>query len=147
MTVKLTDLRPASKRQDRKRIGRGNGSGWGCTAGRGNNGQKARAGYSKKFGFEGGQMPLYRRLPKRGFKNPFRVEYSIVNLADLNRVDADIITLEEMKKNGLIRINATLVKVLGNGELEKAKTVEAHKFSKSALAKIEKVGGKAQVIE
>lgn len=148
MGVKLNNLKPAEgSTKGRRRIGRGNGSGWGCTAGRGNNGQKSRAGYSRRFGFEGGQMPLYRRIPKRGFKNPFRTEYDVVNVSDLQRVEADVITIEEMKKAGLIRINADLVKVLGNGELEKAVTVEAHKFTKSALEKIEKSGGRAQVVE
>jgi len=147
MAMKLDDLRPAegSSRKSR-RIGRGNGSGWGCTAGRGNNGQKARAGYSRRFGFEGGQMPLYRRVPKRGFKNPFRVEYDIVNVGDLARVEAEVITVDEMKKSGLVRINADLVKILGEGDLEKPVTVEAHRFSQTAREKIEKAGGKAQVI-
>ncbi len=147
MAMKLDDLRPAegSSRKSR-RVGRGNGSGWGCTAGRGNNGQKARAGYSRRFGFEGGQMPLYRRVPKRGFKNPFRVEYDIVNVGDLARIEAEVITVEEMKKSGLVRINADLVKILGEGDLEKPVTVEAHRFSQTAREKIEKAGGKAQVI-
>ena len=147
MAMKLDDLRPAegSSRKSR-RVGRGNGSGWGCTAGRGNNGQKARAGYSRRFGFEGGQMPLYRRVPKRGFKNPFRVEYDIVNVGDLARVEAEVITVDEMKKSGLVRINADLVKILGEGDLEKPVTVEAHRFSQTAREKIEKAGGKAQVI-
>ncbi|HOO60533.1 MAG TPA: 50S ribosomal protein L15 [Candidatus Mcinerneyibacteriales bacterium] len=145
--MKLDDLRPAEgSRRNSRRVGRGNGSGWGCTAGRGNNGQKARAGYSRRFGFEGGQMPLYRRVPKRGFKNPFRVEYDIVNVGDLSRVEAEVITVEEMKKNGLVRINAGLVKILGEGDLEKPVTVEAHRFSQTAREKIEKAGGKAQVI-
>ena len=147
MAMKLDDLRPAegSSRKSR-RVGRGNGSGCGCTAGRGNNGQKARAGYSRRFGFEGGQMPLYRRVPKRGFKNPFRVEYDIVNVGDLARIEAEVITVEEMKKSGLVRINADLVKILGEGDLEKPVTVEAHRFSQTAREKIEKAGGKAQVI-
>jgi large subunit ribosomal protein L15 len=91
-------------------------------------------------------MPLYRRVPKRGFKNPFRVEYDIVNVGDLSRVEAEVITVEEMKKNGLVRINAGLVKILGEGDLEKPVTVEAHRFSQTAREKIEKAGGKAQVI-
>ncbi|HPJ70552.1 MAG TPA: 50S ribosomal protein L15 [Candidatus Mcinerneyibacteriales bacterium] len=145
--MKLDDLRPAEgSRRNSRRVGRGNGSGWGCTAGRGNNGQKARAGYSRRFGFEGGQMPLYRRVPKRGFKNPFRVEYDIVNVGDLARIEAEVITVEEMKKSGLVRINADLVKILGEGDLEKPVTVEAHRFSQTAREKIEKAGGKAQVI-
>ncbi len=147
MAIKLDDLRPAEgSRRNSRRVGRGNGSGWGCTAGRGNNGQKARAGYSRRFGFEGGQMPLYRRVPKRGFKNPFRVEYDIVNVGDLARIEAEVITVEEMKKSGLVRINADLVKILGEGDLEKPVTVEAHRFSQTAREKIEKAGGKAQVI-
>ena len=91
-------------------------------------------------------MPLYRRMPKRGFKNPFRVEYDIVNVGDLARIEAEVITVEEMKKSGLVRINADLVKILGEGDLEKPVTVEAHRFSQTAREKIEKAGGKAQVI-
>jgi len=91
-------------------------------------------------------MPLYRRVPKRGFKNPFRVEYDIVNVGDLARIEAEVITVEEMKKSGLVRINADLVKILGEGDLEKPVTVEAHRFSQTAREKIEKAGGKAQVI-
>ncbi len=148
MATKLHDLRPdEGAKHKRNRVGRGNGSGNGCTAGKGSNGQKARSGYAKRSGFEGGQMPLYRRLPKRGFKNMFRIEYEVVNVGDLGDIKAPIITIEELKKAGLIRINATLVKVLSNGELSKAVTVEAHKFSKAAAEKIEKAGGKAQVIE
>lgn len=148
MATKLHDLRPdEGAKKTRKRVGRGNGSGQGCTAGKGSNGQKARSGYAKRSGFEGGQMPLYRRLPKRGFKNPFRVEYDVVNVGDLESIKASVITIDEMKKAGLIRINATLVKILSSGDCTKAITVEAHKFSKTAAEKIEKAGGKAQVIE
>lgn len=92
-------------------------------------------------------MPLYRRIPKRGFKNPFRKVYDVVNIEDLQRVEGEVITVEAMKKAGLVRINSTLVKILGNGEIEKAVTVEAHKFTRSALDKIEKAGGRAQVVE
>lgn len=148
MSTRLSELKPAEgSKKGLRRVGRGNGSGWGCTSGRGNNGQKSRSGYSRRFGFEGGQMPLYRRVPKRGFTNPFRKVYDIVNIEDLQRVEGEVITVEAMKKAGLVRINSTLVKILGNGEIEKAVTVEAHKFTRSALEKIEKAGGRAQVVE
>jgi large subunit ribosomal protein L15 len=144
----ITDIRPNKKAlKNRKRVGRGPGSGWGKTAGRGANGQKSRSGYSRRFGFEGGQMPLVRRIPKRGFTNyPFKKEYQIVNLNDLIRVDEDEITLEAMKKAGLIKKENALVKVLSNGEIEKAVTVYAHKFSEQAKKKIEDKGGKAIIV-
>ena len=145
----LTDIKPIKKAiKKRKRVGRGPGSGWGKTAGRGHNGQKSRSGYSRRFGFEGGQMPLVRRLPKRGFTNAlFKKEYQIVNLKDLSRAGKDEITLDLMKISGLIKNDKKPVKVLGIGEVEKAYTVYAHKFSENARKKIESAGGKAIILE
>ena len=133
--------------KDRKRIGRGDGSGWGTTAGKGNKGERARSGGAKPAYFEGGQTPIYRRLPKRGFKNPFRVEYAIVNVGRLNEIcnDGDVVDINFMIKNGLVKGNK-LVKVLGEGELGKKITVIADAFSKSAKEKIEKAGGSAEVL-
>ena len=132
----------------RKRVGRGPGSGLGKTSGRGENGQKSRSGYSRKPGFEGGQLPLYRRLPKRGFTNArFKVEYAVINLDDLNKFENDaVITPELLKEMGLLKNQLDGVKVLGNGTLEKKLVVKAHKFSNVAKEQIEKLGGKAEVI-
>mgnify|MGYP003316385310 CR=1 FL=1 len=132
----------------RKRVGRGPGSGLGKTSGRGENGQKSRSGYSRKPGFEGGQLPLYRRLPKRGFTNArFKVEYAVINLDDLNKFENDaVITPELLKEMGLLKNQLDGVKVLGNGTLEKKLTIKAHRFSSSALEKIEKASGIAEVI-
>ncbi|MBE6159428.1 MAG: 50S ribosomal protein L15 [Bacilli bacterium] len=132
----------------RKRVGRGPGSGLGKTSGRGENGQKSRSGYSRKPGFEGGQLPLYRRLPKRGFTNArFKVEYAVINLDDLNKFENDaVITPELLKEMGLLKNQLDGVKVLGNGTLEKKLTVKAHKFSEKAQHEIEKLGGKVEVI-
>ena len=133
-------------RKNRKRIGRGNGSGTGKTSGRGQKGQKSRSGGNPHPWFEGGQMPLYRRLPKRGFTNIFRKEYDIVNLAQLAGLGMkDPITPEVMKGKRMIR-NGKSVKILGNGELSDAVTVHAHKFSRSAIDKIEKAGGKVVTV-
>ncbi len=144
----LHDLKPrAGSKKDSKRVGRGPGSGHGKTACRGMKGQKARSGGSVAPGFEGGQMPLQRRLPKRGFRNIFRKEYAIVNLRDLVRCGASgTVSLEEMKTAGLIKKNDLPVKVLGVGEVESAVTVHAHKVSKSAREKIERAGGRVEVI-
>ena len=145
--MKLSELKAASgSRKNRKRIGRGTGSGTGKTSGRGQKGQKSRSGGNPHPWFEGGQMPLYRRLPKRGFTNIFRKEYEIVNLAQLAGLEMkNPITPEIMKEKGMIReINS--VKILGNGELSGAVTVHAQKFSRSAIDKIEKSGGKAITI-
>jgi len=145
--MKLSELRAVpGSRKNRKRIGRGAGSGTGKTSGRGQKGQKSRSGGSPHPWFEGGQMPLYRRLPKRGFTNIFRKEYEIVNVAQL----ADLgmknpITPEVMKEKGVIR-KVDSVKILGNGELSEAITVHAQKFSRSAVDKIEKAGGKVVTI-
>ncbi|MDJ0837417.1 MAG: 50S ribosomal protein L15 [Acidobacteriota bacterium] len=146
--MKLNELKPnAGATRSRKRLGRGPGSGTGKTAGRGHKGQKSRSGYSAKRGFEGGQMPLQRRIPKRGFKNPFRKEYVIFNLSTFENRDVTEIKLEDYVKLGLAKKLHDGVKILGNGELTKAITVHAHKFSKSAREKIEAAGGSCVVIE
>ncbi|HET6899126.1 MAG TPA: 50S ribosomal protein L15 [Vicinamibacteria bacterium] len=143
----IHDLAPASGATHyRKRVGRGPGSGHGKTAGRGNKGQQSRTGYRHQRGFEGGQMPLHRRLPKRGFTNIFRVEYDIVNLRDLDGFDAgDTVNPEILAAARLARKNRP-VKILGDGQLQKALTVSAHKFSASAKASIEKAGGRCEVL-
>ena len=132
----------------RKRVGRGPGSGLGKTSGRGQKGQKARSGASINPVFEGGQLPLYRRVPKRGFKNArFKTVYAIINLADLNRFeDGTVVTPALLKDTGLVKKQLDGVKVLGNGKLEKKLTVQAHKFSKTAVEKIEKSGSKIEVM-
>ncbi len=147
--MELHDLHPApGAKRSRKRVGRGPGSGTGKTAGKGHKGQKSRTGYSRRFGFEGGQMPLARRLPKRGFTNVFRVEYQVVNLRDLDRVfaDGDTVSPEALAAKGLVRGGKRRVKVLGDGELGKKLAVQAHKFSASARAGIEKAGGSCEVV-
>lgn len=147
--MELHDLHPApGAKRSRKRVGRGPGSGNGKTAGKGHKGQKSRSGYSRRFGFEGGQMPLVRRLPKRGFTNIFRVEFQVVNLRDLDRVfaDGDVVSPETLQEKGLARGGKRPVKVLGDGELSKKLNVQAHKFSASARAGIEKVGGTCEVV-
>lgn len=135
-------------KKNRMRVGRGSSSGNGKTSGRGENGQKSRSGYSRKAGFEGGQLPLYRRIPKRGFSNAkFKTKYAVINLNDLNKFEENtIVTPEMLKDTGFIKNQLDGVKVLGNGTLEKKLTVRAHKFSESALAKIEAAGGKVEVI-
>jgi large subunit ribosomal protein L15 len=144
----LSCLKPAlGSTKSRKRIGRGAGSGLGKTSGKGHKGQKARSGGSIKAGFEGGQMPLQRRLPKRGFRPLDKKVYAVVNLRDLDLFEnGSVIDLETYGLAGLVRDLRDGVKVLGDGELTKALTVKAHKFSKSAQEKIEKAGGKAEVI-
>lgn len=146
--MRLEDLKPAKGATKKaKRVGRGVGSGSGKTAGKGHKGQKARSGGVKGAGFEGGQMPLQRRIPKRGFTNIFRKEYAIVNLDDLAKVTgSDPVTPEMLKQNGLINDMKDGLKVLGTGELKAKLTVRAHKFSKSAMEKIQAAGGKAEVI-
>ena len=134
-------------RKNRKRVGRGNASGTGTTAGKGHKGQKARSGGGVRLGFEGGQTPLSRRLPKRGFTNFNRKEYAIVNVESLNVFeDGTVVTPELLKETGLVKKELDGVKVLGNGELTKKLTVKASKFSASAVEKIEAIGGKAEVI-
>lgn len=148
MTIELHHLQPAAgAKRSRKRVGRGPGSGNGKTAGRGHKGQKSRSGYSRRYGFEGGQMPLVRRIPKRGFTNIHRVEYQLVNVADLERIfDAgEEISCEMLAEKGLVRAKR-LVKILGSGDLSKKLVVHAHKFSGSARAKIEAVGGSCEVV-
>ena len=147
--MKLHELHPAEGSvKNRKRIGRGPGSGTGKTSGKGHKGQNARSGGGVRPGFEGGQIPLFRRLPKRGFSNAlFKTEYAIINLSDLNRFnDGDVITPELLLEKGIIKKQLSGVKVLGNGTLEKKVTVKAHKFSESAKEKIETSGGKVEVI-
>lgn len=147
--MKLHELKPyPGARKKEKRIGRGPGSGHGKTSTRGHKGQGARSGGTKGAGFEGGQQPLIRRIPKRGFKNIFKKEYAIVNLSDLSRFDgAQKITPELLKQTGLIRKSATAIKVLGDGALLKPLNIVAHRFSQSALSKIQAAGGKGEVIK
>jgi large subunit ribosomal protein L15 len=143
----VQDLRPApGATRSRKRVGRGPGSGHGKTAGRGNKGQKSRSGYRHQRGFEGGQMPLHRRVPKRGFTNIFRTEYDVVNLSALDRFDAgESVTPEKLAERRLAH-GRRPVKILGDGELKKALTVSAHKFSASAKSRIEAAGGTCEVL-
>lgn len=147
--MKLHELSPMpGTTSDRKRVGRGAGSGNGKTAGKGHKGQKARSGGAIRPGFEGGQMPLQRRLPKRGFVNIFRTTYSVINLSDLNEKfeDGAVVDTEALKAAGLVTKLNDGVKVLGNGEVTKSLTVKAAAFSASAKEKIEKAGGKTEVI-
>ncbi|HSA94216.1 MAG TPA: 50S ribosomal protein L15 [Terriglobales bacterium] len=137
--------RPKGATRNPKRVGRGMGSGTGKTSGRGHKGQLSRTGYSRARGFEGGQNPLKRRLPKRGFTNIFRTEYAVVNLERLAALGETTITPETLQKAGLVR-RALPIKILGDGELKTALTVRAHKFSKSAAEKITKAGGKTELI-
>jgi len=132
--------------KEKKRVGRGQASGLGKTAGRGGKGQKARTGNMNFIGFEGGQMPIQRRIPKRGFTNPFRVEYALVNVGDLESLGLPEVDLDKLVESGAIKDRKDGLKILGDGELTKAVSVRAHKFSASAKEKIEKVGGKADVI-
>jgi len=148
MAYNLSTIRaPKKANENKKRIGRGMGSGMGKTSTRGHKGQGSRSGSRQKRGFEGGQMPLHRRLPKRGFFNPFRVEYQVVNLADLATLGETEITPEVLRKSRLVKGKNSLIKVLGDGELKSAITVHAHKFSKSAQEKISKAGGKAEIVQ
>ncbi len=146
--MKLNELTSnEGSRRSVKRLGRGQGSGQGKTAGKGHKGQNARSGGGVAIGFEGGQTPLWRRLPKRGFTNFTRKEYAIINVDALNRFeDKTEVTPELLKQSGLVKRDLDGVRVLGQGKLEKALTVKAHKFSKTALKAIEDAGGKAEVI-
>ncbi len=147
--MKLHDLAPAAgATKANKRIGRGPGSGQGKTAGKGHKGQLARAGRGQRAGFEGGQMPLQRRIPKRGFNNIFGTEMAIVNVATLDKAfnDGDVVTTEALLEKRIIRKELDGVKVLGQGEITKKLTVQANAFSESAKSKIEQAGGKAEVI-
>lgn len=146
--MKLENLVATPEAKTRKRVGRGPGSGMGKTATRGENGQRSRSGASIPAWFEGGQSPLYRRIPKRGFNNArFRIEYATINLSDLNRFnDGDVVTPELLKEKGIVKKQLCGIKVLGNGTLEKKLTVRANRFSSSAVTKIESAGGTAEVI-
>ena len=147
--MKLNTVHPAEGATfTRKRLGRGVGSGTGKTSGKGHKGQNARSGGGVRPGFEGGQLPLFRRLPKRGFSNAkFKVRYAVINLSDLNKFDdGAVVTPELLKEMGLVKNQLDGIKVLGNGTLEKKLTVKAHRFSDVAFAEIEKLGGKAEVI-
>jgi large subunit ribosomal protein L15 len=147
--MKLNELSPAEgSKKDRKRVGRGIGSGLGKTAGRGHKGQSSRAGGYHKVGFEGGQMPLHRRIPKRGFNNIFREEYAVVNLDTLAEQfeTGTEITVDLLREHGLVRKGAKKIKVLARGDIAKAFTVRAHKFSGKAAEKIAAAGGTAEVL-
>ena len=146
--MKLHELSPApGSTREVKRIGRGHGSGWGKTAGKGHKGQKARSGGGVRPGFEGGQMPLQRRVPKRGFNNIFATRYASINVAALNKFeDGAVVDAAALKEAGLIKKEYDGVKILGNGNVEKKLTVKAAAFSEAAKAKIEAAGGKAEVI-
>ena len=148
MALSLNNIKaPEGATHKKKRVGRGPGSGLGKTSGRGNKGQKSRSGYSRKRGFEGGQMPLHRRLPKRGFTNIFKKEWAEVNILDLDRFDGEV-TPESLAGAGLIRKSKqSAVVVMGQGEVTKALTVRAHRFTAGAKQKIEAAGGKAEVIK
>jgi large subunit ribosomal protein L15 len=145
--MNLSGIRPPSGQvKTKKRIGRGMGSGHGKTSTRGSKGQRAGTGFSQKRGFEGGQMPLHRRLPKRGFTNIFKKQFAIVNLGRLEKLEGDTFTIDSMLASGIIKKVRDGVRVLGTGVLTRKITVEAHHFSKSALEKIQQAGGTAQMI-
>jgi large subunit ribosomal protein L15 len=145
--MNLSNLKPpVGQNKAKKRIGRGMGSGHGKTSTRGHKGQRAGTGFGQKRGFEGGQMPLHRRLPKRGFTNIFKREYAIINLGRLEQLEGDVFNLDLLVKLGIVKKPGEGLKVLGSGELTRSITVEAHMFSKTAIEKIEKAGGKAQVV-
>src|SRR6195952_4800301 len=147
MALNLSNLRaPKKANENKKRVGRGMGSGMGKTSTRGHKGQGSRSGSSLMRGFEGGQMPLHRRLPKRGFTNIFRVEYTVLGLDRISELNETELTVEKLVSLGLLKKRNGLVKVLANGEITSAVTVHAHKFSKAAAEKIEAAGGKAIVI-
>jgi large subunit ribosomal protein L15 len=145
----LSNLKPPKgAKHSKKRVGRGQGSGQGAQAGRGHKGAQSRSGYKRKRGFEGGQMPLKRRVPKRGFHNPFRIEYAVVNLDTLDErfEKGTVVTLEVLRESGLVPDSAQRVKVLGRGEIAKGLTIRAHKFSGKAAEKIAAAGGAAEVL-
>ena len=145
--MNLSGLKPpVGQMKARKRIGRGMGSGHGKTSTRGSKGQRAGTGFGQKRGFEGGQMPLHRRLPKRGFTNIFKKEWSIVNLGRLEKLEGDAFSLDRLVELGVVKKPGQGLKILGSGELTRKITVEAHQFSKSAVEKIQKAGGTVQVI-
>ena len=146
--MKLHELSPAEgSKKTAKRIGRGHGSGWGETAGKGHKGQKARAGKGMRVGFEGGQMPLQRRIPKRGFNNIFRKYVVAINVGTLNKFeDGAVVDIAALADKGIVKNSFDSVKILSNGTLTKKLTVKANAFSKGAVAKIEAAGGKTEVI-
>jgi large subunit ribosomal protein L15 len=145
--MNLSGLKPPpGQKKSRKRIGRGMGSGHSKTSTRGSKGQRAGTGFGQKRGFEGGQMPLHRRLPKRGFTNIFKKQWAIVNLGRLDKLEGDTFTVDHLMELGVVKKLGEGLKVLGTGQLTRKITVEAHHFSKSALEKIQKAGGTAQVI-
>ncbi len=146
--IRLDSLYPfEGSKHKRKRVGRGEGSGHGKTACRGQKGQNSRSGGGVRPGFEGGQMPLFRRLPKRGFKNPFRKEYGILNVKDLDKIaEGGVVDIEIAKKKGRVPKKLNLLKILGDGEISTAITVKAHAISKSAQEKIESAGGKVEIL-
>jgi large subunit ribosomal protein L15 len=145
--VNLSDIRPpVGQTHVKKRVGRGMGSGHGKTSTRGSKGQHAGTGFSQKRGFEGGQMPLHRRLPKRGFTNIFKKQWAIINLGRMEKMEGDTFSLDSLMAAGVIKKPGEGLKILGTGQLTRSITVEAHQFSKSALEKIQQAGGKAQVI-
>ncbi|SMC26123.1 LSU ribosomal protein L15P [Desulfacinum hydrothermale DSM 13146] len=146
--MRLNELKPATgAKKNKKRVGRGSGSGLGKTAGRGTKGQKSRSGGGVPPWFEGGQMPLQRRVPKRGFTNIFRTEYEVVNVQDLDRFEAgSAVGPDELKAAGLVRKKAKRIKLLGDGDISKGLTLRVHKASASAIAKVEAAGGKVELI-
>ena len=146
--MKLENLSPAAgSNRNVRRIGRGHGSGWGKTAGKGHKGQKARAGYSRRIGFEGGQMPLQRRIPKRGFNNIFATKYAAINVDKLNSFEnGAVVDAQVLVEAGLVKKTMDGIKILGNGELTRKLTVKASAFTETAKTKIEAAGGKAEVI-
>lgn len=147
MALNLSNLKaPKKANENKKRVGRGMGSGMGKTSTRGHKGQGSRSGSSLMRGFEGGQMPLHRRLPKRGFTNIFRVEYAVLGLNQIAELNESELTLEKLTQHGILKKRNGLVKVLANGEIHSAVTVHAHKFSKAAQKAIEAAGGKAVVL-
>ena len=148
MAVNLSNLKPPRGSRHRKvRVGRGIGSKLGKTSGKGNKGQKSRKGYSRRAGFEGGQMPLRRRIPKRGFHHPGHMEFAIVNVESLNAFPAGTtVTADLLIGSGLVRMERAPIKILGDGELKNSLTVQAHKFSKSAAEKIAAAGGKTEIL-
>ena len=146
----LSNLKPPKgAKHSKKRVGRGHGTGQGTQAGRGHKGAQSRSGYKRKRGFEGGQMPLHRRVPKRGFHNPFRIEYAVVNLDSLQEQfgAGTVVTPELMRKSGLVHGKRAPIKVLARGDVSKALTVKAHKFSGKAAEKLAAAGGAADVLE
>ncbi|HVB35746.1 MAG TPA: 50S ribosomal protein L15 [Candidatus Acidoferrales bacterium] len=149
MSVKLSNLKPPRGSRHRKvRVGRGMGSKLGKTSGAGNKGQQSRRGYSRRPGFEGGQMPMHRRIPKHGFHNPFSTRYAVVNVGSLNAFSAgETVTPDELEGRGIIHVRHDGIKILGDGELKVALTVHAHKFSRAAQEKITAAGGKVEVLQ